>query len=29
MADFENYFLDDQLFHVLNYVSRKQAEKKN
>ena len=28
MADFENYFLDDQLFHVLNSVSRKQAEKK-
>ncbi|MRT93392.1 hypothetical protein [Ancylomarina sp. 16SWW S1-10-2] len=29
MADFENYFLDDQLFHVLNYVTRKQVEKKN
>ncbi len=24
MSDFENYFLDDQLYHVLNSVSRKQ-----
>jgi uncharacterized integral membrane protein len=24
MADFENYFLDDQLYHVLNSVSRNQ-----
>ena len=29
MADFENYFLDDQLYHVLNSVSRKQVEKGN
>ena len=29
MADFENYFLDDQLYHVLNSVSRKQDEKEN
>lgn len=27
MADFENYFLDDQLYHVLNSVSRNQIEK--
>lgn len=25
MTDFENYFLDDQLYHVLNAVSRKQS----
>jgi len=29
MSDFENYFLDDQLYHVLNSVSRKQVEKGN
>ncbi len=29
MADFENYFLDDQLYHVLNSVSRNQAKKEN
>jgi len=26
MADFENYFLDDQLYHVLNSVSRNQTK---
>ena len=26
MADFENYFLDDQLYHVLNSVSRSQTK---
>lgn len=27
LSDFENYFLDDQLYHVLNSVSRNQADK--
>ena len=27
MSDFENYFLDDQLYHVLNSVSRNQVKK--
>ncbi|RXQ97380.1 hypothetical protein EO244_00370 [Ancylomarina salipaludis] len=28
IADFENYFLDDQLYHVINSVSRNGAENK-
>ena len=29
MSDFENYFLDDQLYHVLNSVSRNKLRRGN